>query len=127
MFDSVSVPKLFTTEDFLSNQNVMLVDETVAEVFGMMLGFAAQPVDSGRADRGAVGGDARLVRGADDRWGCAFDYVGDAWRGGCCRGGSVDRRCDWRGVQYDRGRMEEQDSDAFVEVLTLSSDGGFRQ
>jgi chemotaxis protein CheX len=71
MFESVYTPGSYTTEDFLSGHNLTLIDETVAEVFAMMLGFATQaasaPPDAVAPDlqeRTAIVGFSGSMRGS---------------------------------------------------------------
>lgn len=48
MFDVLAVPAPYQTDGFLSDDNMRLIDETVAEVYGMMLGLETAVVPEGR-------------------------------------------------------------------------------
>ena len=70
MFESVSAPGSYAMEDFLSDHNLTLIDETVSEVFAMMLGFnaeavpASSPALSDLQERTAIVGFSGAMRGS---------------------------------------------------------------
>lgn len=57
----LDTPSTYRTEDFLSDANLQLADETIAEVFGMMLGLTTDVVVDAIHDANASGGNHRTA------------------------------------------------------------------
>ncbi len=72
MFDVFAVPAPYRTENFLRDDNLRMVDETVAEVYGMMLGMETSVVP-----------EPRYVDETEDNWRTAIVGFSGALRGSC--------------------------------------------